>query len=70
MDNVLITITGFLATAIAVVGPILKLTNSITELNASVKLITKRLDAKEKKEEEVDSKLLEHEIRIDRLEHK
>ena len=74
-DQILITILGFVATAIAVVTPLIKLNTSITTLNASVqalndviKELKERITAHGHEIDDIQKELADHEARIRLLE--
>lgn len=67
------TIKDFLGVIVAVIaigGPILKLNSSISKLTTKLDDVIRRLDKKDKHDENVDNKLHDHETRITLLENK
>lgn len=69
-DTSIILLLAFLASLIAVMTPILKLNSAITKLNITIDTINKSLLDSDKIHSELDHRVQDHEIRIDRLEHK
>lgn len=69
-DKLIVTIVGFLVGLITLITPLIKLNGSITKLNVIMDIVNNTLSDIEKANKNRDDKLEDHEIRIDRLEHK
>lgn len=69
-DQSIVTIVSFLVTLGVLVTPLFKLNSSITKLNITMDNVNKALNCIETDNRVRDEKLSDHEIRIDRLEHK
>ena len=69
-DNTIVIILGFVVTLISVMTPIIKLNSSITKLNVTMDNVNNSITENKKTTKEQGEQLQDHEIRIDRLEHK
>ena len=70
MDNTILTILGFIGAMIPVVTVIIKLNGTITKLNVTIDVLNKQLRTSQDDRKDIHEQLNDHEIRIDRLEHK
>ena len=70
MDNTILTILGFIGAMIPVVTVIIKLNGTITKLNVTIDVLNKQMRTSQDDRKDIHEQLNDHEIRIDRLEHK
>jgi hypothetical protein len=69
-NSTILILCGFVVTLIGIMTPIIKLNSSITKLNTMMENINCGLREGKEKQEKTDEVLQDHNIRIDRLEHK
>ena len=70
MDGTIITVLGFIGAMIPVITVILKLNGTITKLNVTIGVLNKQMETSQKDRKDIHDQLNDHELRIDRLEHK
>lgn len=70
MDDTILTIIGFIGAMIPVITVILKLNGTITKLNITIGVLNKQMETSQKDRKDIHDQLNDHELRIDRLEHK
>lgn len=70
MDNTIMTILGFIGAMIPVVKVVMKLNTTITTLNVTIGELNKQMKNSQSDRKEIHEQLNDHELRIDRLEHK
>lgn len=70
MDNTIMTILGFIGAMIPVVKVVMKLNTTITTLNVTIGELNKQMKNSQSDRKEIHDQLNDHELRIDRLEHK
>ena len=70
MDDTILTVLGFIGAMIPVITVILKLNGTITKLNVTIGVLNKQMETSQKDRKDIHDQLNDHELRIDRLEHK
>ena len=68
--SLIVAILSFIVTLIAVMTPIIKLNSTITKLNATIDNLDKTVSESKLDLKKQSEKIQDHELRIDRLEHK
>ena len=64
------TVLAFSISIITIVTPIIKLNNNITKLNVNMEMLNDKFNFQDANIQTIVAKIENHEIRIDRLEHK
>ncbi len=69
-NNTIILLLSFVVSMIGIITPIIKLNTSITKLNVTMESLNETVIKNEKRNDEQDEKINNHEIRIHDLERK
>lgn len=68
LDNIIMTILGFVVPMISVVAVVVKLNSTITKLNVTMQVLNEQMKGSQKDREKIHTQLNDHETRITVLE--
>lgn len=68
MDNIIMTILGFVVPMISVVAVVVKLNSTITKLNVTMQVLNEQMKNSQTDREKIHKQLNDHETRITVLE--
>lgn len=68
MDNMIMSILGFVGAMIPVIKVIMKLNTSITKLNVTIDVLAKQMEKSQEEHKDIHKELNDHEKRITVLE--